>query len=921
MKRFLFYCLFLFVAICMHAQEVTLDFTTNNWGLPEDSSNKVTAAGIYTNDTYSITLEGGGSGGYYYNTAKYLMLGKSGASLTLPAFDFAVSKIEVVGTSGASNSVKENIYVGDVAVSTECTGGKGTNTFNILSNYQAKGNVYVFRVTSNHNAQITKINIYKATAVSGPEITPSCEFENSLTVEMSVADGAKIYYTTNGDEPTDASAEYTAPFSVNATTTVKAVAVLNGETSSVVSATYTKIEKLSIAEAREKCTTNGVSVIMDLSGAQVVGVGGSNLFVQKDNVGICLYKSNPSYKVGDIFANGSYAKGTAKLYGGLHEITSYTITGEVTNGELLPPIEVSISELDANMSCTYIKLTDKVTIDASEKTMTSAGNSLPYYDTFGYIGSSTLPTSECVVEGVISMFSNNLQILPTSILTDATAQLPEMSKPEGDVDLNSVIIITPAAGTTVKYTIDGEEYDVTENGEIALDEEGAISITVTSSQKFYTSVTKTYNYNVVVPQNVSTVKFSINGVINEENNTIIATNGELNSASLPNVELPANVELVGWTLSPNSTEKVEFPYTVASDVTLYALFAEPISYTLVTDASSLAVNDVIVIVATEYNYAMSTNQKSNNRGQVEIEKSADGNNVTPNEEVQFFTLENGTEDGTFAFNTGSGYIHSTSGDNNYLRTQTTVDANASWTIEIENGVATMKSKGTGRNWLRYNKASSLFSCYSSGQQNVSLYRKTGSDILTTSYLSVSVPDDLGYVTFCHSENVIIPDGVKAYAATAANDSYVSLEEITGVIPAGEGCLLAAAKGDYTLFVGGDASSVATNYMVGNPTAERVAVNYSDNNSYYVLVEQDGILVFGKKVSDFSVAAGKAYLCIPGMSSSASLRIGFPGTTGIYDVNVESDDSTVVYDLAGRRVNSVVESGIYIVNGKKVFINK
>ena len=348
MKRFLFSCLFLLVAICMHAQEVTLDFTTNNWGLPEGSSAKVTAESIYSNGTYSITLAGGGSGaGHYYNTQGYLMLGKSGASLTLPAFDFAVSKIEVVGKSNASANVKENIYVGGVEVSDVCTGSTGTNTFNINPNYQAKGNVYVFRVTSSHNAQITKIKIYKATAVSEPEITPSCEFENSQTVEMSAADGAKIYYTTNGDEPTDASAEYTAPFSVNATTTVRAVAVLNGETSSVVSATYTKIEKLSIAEAREKCTTNGVSVIMDLSGAQVVGVGGSNLFVQKDNVGICLYKSNPSYKVGDIFANGSYAKGTAKLYGGLHEITSYTITGEVTNGELLAPVEVSISELDA----------------------------------------------------------------------------------------------------------------------------------------------------------------------------------------------------------------------------------------------------------------------------------------------------------------------------------------------------------------------------------------------------------------------------------------------------------------------------------------------------------------------------------------------------------------------------------------------
>lgn len=344
------------------------------------------------------------------------------------------------------------------------------------------------------------------------------------------------------------------------------------------------------------------------------------------------------------------------------------------------------------------------------------------------------------------------------------------------------------------------------------------------------------------------------------------------------------------------------------------------SYSLVTNINDLKYGDKIVIVAADENCAMSTTQESDYRKQTEIEKK--DNIVLFGNDTEIFTLESGLSANSYAFNANTGgyiYCASTS-SKNYLRTEDEITAKSSWTIEIgTDGIAVIKSMvdegTTTRNWLRYNKQNPRFACYASGQDDIKIYKKESASI------SVSVPDDLGYVTFCHSENVIIPDGVKAYAATAANDSYVSLEEITGVIPAGEGCLLAAAKGDYTLFVGGDASSVATNYMVGNPTAERVAVNYNDNNSYYVLVEQDGFLVFGKKVSDFSVAAGKAYLCIPGMSSSASLRIGFPGTTGIYNVNVESDEAAVVYDLAGRRVNNVVEPGIYIVNGKKVFINK
>lgn len=93
--------------------------------------------------------------------------------MTLPKFDFAVSKIEVVGHAGASASVGQNIFVGDKAVSTETkgaamdtgdknkTGDAKTNTYEINAAYQAAGNQYTLKVTSKHNTQITKILIYK----------------------------------------------------------------------------------------------------------------------------------------------------------------------------------------------------------------------------------------------------------------------------------------------------------------------------------------------------------------------------------------------------------------------------------------------------------------------------------------------------------------------------------------------------------------------------------------------------------------------------------------------------------------------------------------------------------------------------------------------------------------------------------------
>lgn len=91
------------------------------------------------------------------------MKGKGATStLTLPPFDFAVEKIEVVGNNVGfvSTKTKENIYVGNTAVSTEETGSKGTNTFVINKQYQAAGNRYTLQVSA-ANAQITYIKIYK----------------------------------------------------------------------------------------------------------------------------------------------------------------------------------------------------------------------------------------------------------------------------------------------------------------------------------------------------------------------------------------------------------------------------------------------------------------------------------------------------------------------------------------------------------------------------------------------------------------------------------------------------------------------------------------------------------------------------------------------------------------------------------------
>lgn len=73
-----------------------------------------------------------------------------------------------------------------------------------------------------------------------PVIAGETPFESTTEVTITASEGAKIYYTTNGDTPTAESTEYTEAITLDATTTIKAIAVLGGTTSDVASKTFTK---------------------------------------------------------------------------------------------------------------------------------------------------------------------------------------------------------------------------------------------------------------------------------------------------------------------------------------------------------------------------------------------------------------------------------------------------------------------------------------------------------------------------------------------------------------------------------------------------------------------------------------------------------------------------------------------------------
>ena len=80
----------------------------------------------------------------------------------------------------------------------------------------------------------------QAQTVSAPQISGTTPFAETTSVSIQAEQGAEIRYTTDGSTPTAESTLYSAPITLSDTSTVKAVAIMGGQSSEVASKTFTK---------------------------------------------------------------------------------------------------------------------------------------------------------------------------------------------------------------------------------------------------------------------------------------------------------------------------------------------------------------------------------------------------------------------------------------------------------------------------------------------------------------------------------------------------------------------------------------------------------------------------------------------------------------------------------------------------------
>lgn len=176
-----------------------------------------------------------------------------------------------------------------------------------------------------------------------------------------------------------------------------------------------------------------------------------------------------------------------------------------------------------------------------------------------------------------------------------------------------------------------------------------------------------------------------------------------------------------------------------------------------------------------------------------------------------------------------------------------------------------------------------------------------------------------YATFSSDKAVEFVDAT-VYAVNV-EDGVLQLNEVTSKqVPADTGVLLKSEKGTAPYFYIDEAAAIENNLLM--PASEDMSGSYKFYKLAYDNYEAKTGLGFywgAENGGVFTVKAGTAYLAVPAVPNTASVK-GFllDGTpTAIEGVEAENN-TDVIYNLSGQRVQKA-QRGLYIVNGKKLMV--
>ena len=253
-------------------------------------------------------------------------------------------------------------------------------------------------------------------SVATPYFTPAeGTYYGPTDVTIHGQEGSTVYYTLDGSNPTTNSAVYSTPITVSQTTTVKAMAVLNGNNSDVASATYT------IETAPTVANIAAYAALADNSNAAISNpvvvtyANGQNTYVKDATGFLCIYGNELSgkYSQGDVIPAG---------FGGLK--TTYNNGAEMhfplfgfvdaTETQSVQPDEVTVANFGNSQMWQYVVLKGAQITYHNGKYLgfrvDNSTDSVAGYNQFNL----TLPDLDATYDiyGIVTSYQGNIQMYP-----------------------------------------------------------------------------------------------------------------------------------------------------------------------------------------------------------------------------------------------------------------------------------------------------------------------------------------------------------------------------------------------------------------------------------------------------------------------------------------------------------------------------
>lgn len=396
-----------FVMADIYADNAPKDGTATEWG----------------DGISALTVKGGGNATVYNTSYKSLRL-YYGAQLTIKSADAAMEKI-VFTLSGNGKSKLPEITASTGTIATQAKGdetvvwtGNATEVTLNVSDYAVYGN----KTTDRAQFCFTEVTVTlseEGVAVATPAFSVASGAVLAGTeVEITCAtEGASIYYTTDGTEPTNESTAYAGAITIDKDMTIKAIAYKGEDKSFVATASYNVKSVVSTVAALNELVA-GTTFAYD-GDLTVVYANGLYNYVTDGKDYSLLYKSNLGLNAGDVVKGGW--EGSVTFYVGLFEVVPNTALVVEGTAAIPAPAEITaanVAELyvPANINGYYVvkdvTFADATSASKSNTTVKVGETSVVIRNNFQL---ESVEAGTYDVVGFISVYDSGKQETPTDI--------------------------------------------------------------------------------------------------------------------------------------------------------------------------------------------------------------------------------------------------------------------------------------------------------------------------------------------------------------------------------------------------------------------------------------------------------------------------------------------------------------------------